>query len=602
MAHALAFLTLFCMYFANAAVLTESQSAAAFASLEKKQNFADSYANYSGRRFRAGCKAATVAFNASCENQLEGGPYARRRRRAPGMDEAGRNMCMPNGSNANNSRCCKDGEFRCELDDAGNKLEFECCDDCFEPNPPPYCLEASTAITLSVCGTKAGRCSTCMNFPGRSDAGSCTSSSLTLSNGTTLLGSWVETNATEEACEAVNYCGQCVGLSSSSAELDCVHNSGNWSRLPGSGRRRDACQPGHWVEVAQYNRGDTMPAAPLSNGSGCSTGPRHTEPSHIISPMISAAKFLADAEAGLTVEEAIQGNATYYHSDLLRSVLGNAGIINHRDAVERAEMIFSDQTGLVLIKDPINQGKITVNGTSNTFAIILRPTNYAEADAITFLGGNVAVIGGSSAGAIVSSSTGKIEIMDLVNSGPVNVSGSRDIFIARVANKATIAVSNVDATLYNVTNEGRVTVSGGGTYRAYNIINSGSIVVEAGDIELSLVCPSPGTVTMKEGVTGKVSFDPACPPGNLSIPASVTQYPMTCASVGKMYMDSGCCGYPSKPFNMNGRRLSQVQTSAHQLQNYIEIAITEEKIKHGEQSSRELAANIVALAKTFLPK
>jgi len=134
------------------------------------------------------------------------------------------------------------------------------------------------------------------------------------------------------------------------------------------------------------------------------------------------------------------------------------------------------------------------------------------------------MFGGSSAGAVDVSSPGKIAVMDVQNEGPITVTVSQDVFIARILNKAgaTVDVNNISATLVNITNEGNVTVKGGGNYTAWKIINKGLIRMEAGHIELQLVCPSSGEVTMSDGVTGRVTYEKGCR-GNLSLPAGVTE-------------------------------------------------------------------------------
>jgi hypothetical protein len=93
-----------------------------------------------------------------------------------------------------------------------------------------------------------------------------------------------------------------------------------------------------------------------------------------------------------------------------------------------------------------------------------------------------------------------------------------------VTNKkdGNIQVSDVTATLNYVTNEGTVTVKGpGGNYAAYDIINKGKIFIEAGQIDIRTVCPSNGTTTVSEGVTGTIHYEEGCK-GTITVPSTVT--------------------------------------------------------------------------------
>lgn len=270
---------------------------------------------------------------------------------------------------------------------------------------------------------------------------------------------------------------------------------------------------------------DPIPAAPMV-GDSCSTGPTHSEPSAILPDIcLDPALFLQDAAAGKTAEAAFSANASYYEQ-YLSAFIFNPIVTNHANAVVRAEFTFTQKTCFLAVVGAQNKGKIIVDGTDKTYAIIHNPINYADADAISFNGGNAVILGGTNAGPINVNTEGKLEVYGVENSGPIDVKTSKDVIIADVANKAsaTIVVYNVSATLTNVVNQGYVTAKGG-SYKAYGIVNIGAITIEAGDIELELLCPpsgsTAGTVTLKDGVTGKVTYAVGCK-GTLDAPSTVT--------------------------------------------------------------------------------
>lgn len=431
-----------------------------------------------------------------------------------------------------NTICCRDGRLECE----------DCCDPCLNTSHPfysAYCT-VSGLEGASVCGTTQGYCYHCQGATGRDSEGWCTSDG----------GNWsVNASATsEEACESMDACYTCVGCGTAcpgdrnSCETSagqclgytagdsgsCVSNGGNWTPatwMSVTGHDEDSCNnlPDHrWERAQKWEEGDELPAAPMVK-TECSTGPSHeldglVELDNDQRLCLSHTKFLQDAAAGLTANEAIAADNEYY-SNVMRSMLGNAVVTNHQSAVDRARITVESTACFMSLVNARNKGQVTVNGGENTYALVVTPTNYADADAIIFNSGNVSVLGGNSAGDIISSSLGAIKIFGVQNSGSVQVSDSQDIFIASVVNTAgaSLLVTDVTATLISVNNAGTVTVKGpasgtaqGGKYKAYSVVNTGTIVIEAGDIEIELICPTSGSITLSEGVTGNITYESGC--------------------------------------------------------------------------------------------
>ncbi|CAE8646891.1 unnamed protein product [Polarella glacialis] len=459
--------------------------------------------------------------------------------------EADSKMWNQNGD-APDSVCCSSGELKCE----------GCCDPCLNTTDPNYasmCVR-ETMEGASICGTIGGTCNYCLGSPGRDSEYSCTSRG-TCSNATTdseaecstIGGTWTKaqwlentTAAGAEACEAQNYCGYCTGCQTCEEDScgtagscnitthydrgSCESQGGNWTlaswtSFPALSESECEALDYKMIKVQRYEDGDKLPAAPMTRMS-CSTGPTLFLS---LDACIDPAQLLQDVAAGKTAEEARNANTTYYTG--VASVLLLSPIVtNHANASDRAKFTVTSEPCLVAVIDAKNKGEINFQGSEKTYAVLVNPTNYADADAITFSGGSAVILGGTSGGAINVDTTGKLAVFGVENSGPITCKKSQDILIANVTNKAgaTITVENVTATLINIINEGSVLVKGGGKYKAYGIVNLGSITIEAGDIELELLCPasgSSGTVTLMEGVTGKVTYAQGCK-GNMTVPSS----------------------------------------------------------------------------------
>jgi hypothetical protein len=164
-----------------------------------------------------------------------------------------------------------------------------------------------------------------------------------------------------------------------------------------------------------------------------------------------------------------------------------------------------------------------VNGNGQTYVIISRPTNYADADSIIVRNASVVVLGGTSGGPIDLADAPKVEVYQVQNTGSIIATRAQNVFIGFVTNAVggSIQVSDVTATLNYVTNEGTVTVKGpGGNYAAYDIINKGKILIEAGQIDIRTVCPSNGTITVSEGVAGTIHYEEGCK-GTITVPSTV---------------------------------------------------------------------------------
>jgi hypothetical protein len=256
--------------------------------------------------------------------------------------------------------------------------------------------------------------------------------------------------------------------------------------------------------------------------SGCSTGPSHTIEGE---DCIDGAQFLQDGEAGLTLQEAMDAHYDYYHSTVRKGVFGRVIVTNHPDATSKAKITLASAVCFGMVVEAQNLGEIEVQSGVNTHVIVAGTTVYPEADAITVSGeGSFTVINTINSASIDISTTGKVEVYGVVNSGPITAMGSPEVIIAHTHNMpgAVITASNIEATLIDVINEGSVVFQQGGKVNAYGIVNTGSVSIDGGTVHIETVCPSTGTITMSAGVTGSVTYQEGCE-GTISIPDGVTK-------------------------------------------------------------------------------
>lgn len=293
-----------------------------------------------------------------------------------------------------------------------------------------------------------------------------------------------------------------------------------------------------WVKANKYEEGDKV--VPEMMKVDCHGG-SHTLSRESDDRCASPDLFFSEAVAGnavLTMEtyKSASKELQALYDDIGKWAVGlqRAFVVNSPTGVEdRAGITFDESMCFTPVYEPTNQGSMTVNGGAKTHLLFLSPQNSGAtaSDAITISGGSATILGGTSSGKIVSTSTGKFQIYNVKNSGELTVSGSQDIFIADVTNEAAgvLTVTDVTATLVNVVNKGRVTVTKGGEYNAYNIKNDGQVVIEAGKINIHTVCPSTGTITAKDGVTGTITYESGCK-GTITAPAGVTVSAPTAAA------------------------------------------------------------------------
>jgi len=112
------------------------------------------------------------------------------------------------------------------------------------------------------------------------------------------------------------------------------------------------------------------------------------------------------------------------------------------------------------------------------------------------------VVGGNNAGTVKSTTTGKVRIHNLTNSGQVTVSNCKDGFVSSVVNSGKVTFSGVEGS-------------------AVDIVNTGTIIIDATSNIRIKFRSNTGTVTFEEGSKGSVEV-PKGQNANVKTAAGVT--------------------------------------------------------------------------------
>lgn len=313
-------------------------------------------------------------------------------------------------------------------------------------------------------------------------------------------------------------------------KVSCASNGGTWTAATWGqldSATESQCK-GSWQKKGKWERGSLLQDTTLNTHLGPFThGPHHKEPEHILpKTCISQTKFLADAALGMTAQAAFDADQKYYQDEIYKAVLFRAVLSNNASAVMRARMEFSEfkyPMCFIGMWEPKNRGEVVIKSSNRSYFLILNPENMAGGEPLVISGkGTGVVLGGTSAGTIHLKSAGKIRVCGVTNSGPIVATKSQDIVIVDTVNRkgGTITATGVTATLVSITNAGTVTASG--KIAAFGIKNSGKISINSGSIELHLICPTTGSVEIKAGVTGKLSYQKGCK-GTITNTAGITE-------------------------------------------------------------------------------
>lgn len=439
------------------------------------------------------------------------------------------------------------------------------------------------ATSQSDC-TNRGTCTITKPEPGMDSLSGCNSRGGQWTPGVWTAAVWKEnttaTTAGDESCESVNRCGKCSGqhhamskedcemqgtcsksmyMDKNSCEMagdcssgdhmdsgSCTGAGGTWTAATwtpstftwhdsysteSSCRNAGAENEYTWVRYQRYESGEVIKPAAIKS-EGCSTGHSHEidglyrNPTNGAKECVSGDMYFADAAAGKTFSEANSSNPAYYEK-IMDLFWGRAQVANHPNAVDHAQLRVAATSCFFGFPEATNHahGSIKVTGGANTNILLYKATNAADAQEIVVNGGRVSVIGATNAGSINIQTDKQVSVYDVENSGPIQVSESQEIVLASIVNKVggTVVATSVSATLIDIENEASITVKGTpGVYNAFNIVNkaSGSITIEVGTINISTICPSAGTITISNGVTGVITHEPGCK-GTITAPDTV---------------------------------------------------------------------------------
>ena len=137
---------------------------------------------------------------------------------------------------------------------------------------------------------------------------------------------------------------------------------------------------------------------------------------------------------------------------------------------------------------PNNYGSFGVDGSDETYSLILDPHNEAQlGHALSFNGGNVTVLGGENVGAgpIDFSGMTRAEVWGLYNTGEVKFTNIDDVIVTDTNNTGHINFTNVHASIFNTTNYGKVRMDGGSyLFMAVGGEQFGHVVIEDDSADL----------------------------------------------------------------------------------------------------------------------
>ena len=160
----------------------------------------------------------------------------------------------------------------------------------------------------------------------------------------------------------------------------------------------------------------------------------------------------------------------------------------------------------------------TLNGdlkASRGHANIYKPTVHAAGTvrAYDYGDGNATsawIMGGSNAGKVTCTATGQFYVHDLVNTGTLVATGTKDGFVSKVTNDGAATFVNVVGSAVAITNNGAIVVNG------------------TSHVNMKLVACGPGSsVVYKAGTKGAVTAPPGCnivtePGANVSVTRTET--------------------------------------------------------------------------------
>lgn len=573
----------FAVLFAAAAAaepLTENAAKSELATLRQLRVFAEGHADLRYTKYITGCKAASETFLSQCASKTDAdcktkvcstmasesdctSPYVYSSRRRICQDKS---LTTETACKAASGRsweeapvrsvCCDADEMekKCKFDANGTEYRWGCCDHCVAN--PPAAVKHMAAICsrekvlgISLLGTTQGTCHNCVAGQtvktGVESQSDCSNNGGTWTANKTATAMSGDDGCEDGACFKCSGCGsscpadptncQTAGSCSGHTSTDnasCASNGGTWTAATwgqlDSATESDCEGKGSWHRKGKWEEGTLLQDTTLNTHLGPFThGPHHKEPEHILpKTCISQNKFLADAASGKTAQAAFDADPKYYQDEIYKAVLFRAVLSNNASATMRARMEFSEfkyPMCFIGMWEPKNRGEVVIKSSNRSYFLILNPENMAGGEPLVISGtGTGVVLGGTSAGTIHLKSAGKIRVCGVTNSGPIMATTSQDIVIVDTVNRegGTITATDVTATLFSITNAGTVTASG--KIAAFGIKNSGNITINSGSIELHLICPTTGSVEIKAGVTGKLSYQKGCK-GTITNTAGITE-------------------------------------------------------------------------------
>jgi len=275
-----------------------------------------------------------------------------------------------------------------------------------------------------------------------------------------------------------------------SGERNCDMSSPNYTPI--------FCEYDHFIGASVCLDQENPPYPLEGVASECSTGPSYEIETEGDDEPFAVDLLFQHYRNGLSVAEALDDSNFY-------NLFSATGTFRSYNLL--ANLTLEDSVLGFLIFEPYSSGNMVVDGSDETVVLLVNVTRVAsDGYALQFNGGTPYVFGGlnNGTGLIAFSTSMPVKLWGLLNYGIVSFTTSQDIMIMDTINAegSLVSLTDVEASLVNITNNGTVVVNGG-KYAYYGGENHGNIIVQGTGVEATFeVASNGGNVSAYEG-----SFD-----------------------------------------------------------------------------------------------
>lgn len=300
------------------------------------------------------------------------------------------------------------------------------------------------------------------------------------------------------------------------SQTECIYG------CPGSAQCSVATYQAPGASVCGVDSASAKIAAlPLNDlTSGCSFGPAHALDGLHATVAVTPDEFFADAAANVRDWTHLWTNVM-----LNFAVITNAANVSS-SVGDRAKVTVESTAGLFLAYKTINNGHFVVDGSATTHFVAVDPTDLATADKFELVGGDATLLGAATQGTLNATTTGAVRMLNVVNTGNVNLTGSTDVFIGNVViSSGEISAAGTSSSdsrvLYNVSATGGRIHAKHGKSALYSVDTSAGATIELEE-GTHFVSDSANAGTLTVSSCTYVNFENVSNTGTISITGCAT--------------------------------------------------------------------------------